>query len=76
MSTNLFRRLREMLPAPALLVGTVTAHNADGTSTIALPGGGTLRARGQSVAVSSNAFVRDGVVEGEAPALGIVTIDI
>lgn len=75
-AVNLYRRLRELLPAPPLLVGLVSAHNADGTSTLVLPGGGSLRARGTPVAPGLNAFVRDGIVEGEAPALAVVTIEI
>lgn len=63
-------------PAPALLVGQVTAHNGDGTSTVDLPGGRTLRARGQSVAIGLQAFVRGGLIEGEAPSLPFVTIDV
>lgn len=81
MSTNLFARLRALLPAPPVLVGTVVAHNADGTSSVEIPSGvasaplapglstgSTLRARGTQVAVGLRAYVRDGVVEGEAPA--------
>ena len=40
-----------------------------------LPGGGVLQARGDA-AVSDRVFVRDGVIEGLAPALAIVSIDI
>lgn len=68
MSLNPWREFLGNLPAPALLVLEVEAHHADGTSSVVLPGGGgTLRVRGTSVAVGDFAFVRDGVVEGEAP---------
>lgn len=76
MTVNIFRRLVELLPRDQLLVGTVVAHHSDGTSTIGLPGGGTLRARGVDVAVGLQAFVRSGVIEGEAPALPTVTIEV
>lgn len=75
-AANLYRRLAELLPQAPLLVGQVSSHNADGTSTVQLPGGGTLRVRGQGVAVGQKAFVRDGVVEGAAPNLSIVEIEI
>lgn len=75
--TNLFRALRELLPEPPLMVATVAAVNAgEGTSTITFPGGGQQRVRGTSVAVGSLAFIRAGVIEGEAPALTLETIEV
>ena len=84
---NLFTRLRDLLPEPPLLIGDVIAHNADGTSLVQLitqvasgqvaPGlstGATIRARGTQVAVGSRAFVRNGVVESQAPSGAIVEI--
>lgn len=81
MSTNVFARLRALLPQPAVLVGLVVAHNADDTSTIELPlgiglasygpgvaAGSLIRARGTQVPVGQNAFVRAGVVESQAPS--------
>ncbi|MEW6487663.1 MAG: hypothetical protein AB1578_07085 [Thermodesulfobacteriota bacterium] len=67
---NLLRRLQALVPATApLLVGEVLSHNLDGTSTLQAPDGAVYRARGQDVAVGLKAWVRGGVVEGEAPAL-------
>jgi hypothetical protein len=75
MQTNLYRALRDLLPEPALLVATVTAINADDTLTVTFPGGGTQRVRGDA-AVNDRVFVRAGVVEGPAPALTLLTIDV
>lgn len=75
-ASNLYRRLAELLPQAPLLVAQVSSHNADGTSTVQLVGGGTLRARGQAVTVGQMAFVRDGVVEGAAPNLTVVEIEV
>jgi hypothetical protein len=75
MQTNLYRALRDLLPEPALLVATVTAINADDTLTVTFPGGGTQRVRGDA-AVNDRVFVRAGVVEGPAPALTFLTIDL
>lgn len=75
MQTNLYRALRDLLPEPALLVATVTTINADDTLTVTFPGGGTQRVRGEA-AVSDQVFVRAGVVEGPAPALTFLTIDV
>ena len=73
---NLYRQLEQLLPHQPLLVGTVTAHNADGTSTVQLPDGRLLRPRGQSVAVGQQAFVQAGEIRGQAPSLTTVEITI
>lgn len=73
--TNVYRALRALLPEPALLVATVATVNADGTRTVTFPGGGTQRVRGEAV-VSDQVFVRDGVIEGPAPALTALTIEV
>ena len=74
MSRNVFRQFIDLLPARPLLVGTVTATDGD-VSTVELPGGGVLRARG-SEPLGAKVFVRDGVIEGEAPALPIEIIGV
>lgn len=75
MTSNLYRALLELLPEAPLLVGTVTVVHSDETVTVALSGGGLLRVRG-SAAVDDRVFVRNGVIEGPAPALTNVTINI
>lgn len=74
--TNLARAFRSLLPASPLYRGEILAHNADGTSTVELPGGMQIRARGQIVGIGAYAFVRNGVVEGAAPNLPVSTVDI
>ncbi len=73
---NAWREFRALLPAPPLYVVEVTAHNADGTSTVEFPTGQDFQVRGQSVAIGAFAFVRNGVIEGEAPAVAPVTLDV
>lgn len=73
--TNLYRALRELLPESPLLVGIVDAAHADGTCTVSLPGGGSQRVRG-TAALAASVFVRDGVIEGEAPALTALVIEL
>lgn len=46
-----------------------------GEVTAQLPGGGSLKARGEA-AIGSRVFIRDGVVEGPAPVLPIEIIDV
>ena len=66
MSRNVFRQFIDLLPARPLLVGTVTATDGD-VSTVDLPGGGVLRARG-SEPLGAKVFVRDGSSRARHPA--------
>jgi hypothetical protein len=72
--TNLFRQFLNLLPDPALQVGDVTSV-VDGIATVALPGGGTIQARGTAT-VGQAVFVRGGVIEGPAPSLTVVLIEV
>lgn len=75
--TNLYRALRELLPDAPLQVATVSVvHASTGESTITWPGGSQQRVRGTSVAADQRAFVRNGVIEGAAPALTLETIEV
>lgn len=73
--SNLFRELKALLPAPALQVATVASVNADGTVTVTFPGGAQSRVRGTGT-VDGKVFVRNGLVEGDAPNLPAVTLDV
>lgn len=75
LQTNPYRALLDLLPEAPLLVGEVTAVNPDETRTVELPGGGEIRARGTAV-LGARVFVRDGLIEGTAPALTILTIEV
>ena len=75
MSLNLYRQLRELLPEPALTVAAVAATHTDGTVTVTYPGGAQQRVRGEGT-VGQNVFVRAGQVEGQAPNLDSVTIEV
>ena len=70
MLRNPYRVFMDLLPARPLQVGTVAVVDGD-VATITMPGGGTLQARGQAT-VGQRVFVRDGVIEGEAPTLTYV----
>lgn len=74
--SNPYKLLKSLLPDPPLQVGTVTAVDGS-TVTVQLPDGGTLQARAQiDLQVNDKVFVRDGVVEGEAPALTLEVIEV
>jgi len=66
---NLWAKFARLLPDEPTIIGTITAHNVDGTSTVATLAGGTMRVRGQSVVVGNKAFIRHGEITGEAPDL-------
>lgn len=66
---NTWAKFRALLPSDPLLVGEVTAHNADGTSDVQLPGAITIRVQGQDVSVGNQAFVQSGRIQGVAPDL-------
>ena len=71
---NIYRTFLDLLPARPLKVGTIVATDGD-IATVELPGGGILTARGAGTA-GDTVFVRDGVIEGEAPSLPVTVIEI
>ena len=74
MPSNPYTRFLALLPPKPQLVGTVSAVSGS-VATVTLEGGGQLRARGQ-VTVGDRVFVRDGLVEGEAPALTYISAEV
>lgn len=64
---NLYQVFQSLQTPRTLQAGTVTHMEGD-VATIELPGGGTIRARGQAL-VGDLVFVRDGLIEGKAVAL-------
>ncbi|MBY0572041.1 MAG: hypothetical protein K2P84_00035 [Undibacterium sp.] len=71
---NLYRIFKELLPQAPLLVGEVVSIHATFCE-IALPGGAIVSGRGNAV-LGSKVFLRDGVIEGKAPDLTVVTVEI
>jgi hypothetical protein len=68
MARNLYSLFFDLLPAKPLQIATVTAVDGD-IARLVLPGGGVLTARGVGDrAIGAEVFVRDGVIEGDAPA--------
>lgn len=74
--TNPWKQFEKMVAGEPLTIVTVAAHNADGTSTVTTIGGGQMIVRGQSVALSSKAYVRDGEVKGGAPSLSYYELEV
>lgn len=74
MSTNAYVEFLALLPNYPLQIATVTAIEGE-VARLALPGGGVLTARG-AAAVGEQVFVRDGVIEGKAPAMPLVQVEV
>lgn len=74
MSSNPYARFLALLPPKPWMVATVSAVDGD-VARLTLDGGGQLQARGQ-VAVGDRVFVRDGVIEGEAPNLTYISAEV
>ena len=75
MSSNLFAAFRRLVPGAPWLIGTVVGAESAGTYAVQLPGGSVIQARGVA-AVGDSVFVRGALIEGPAPALTVVTIEV
>lgn len=79
LGSNAFTSLKKLLPDAPLAIGEVMASHADGTSTVKYPGGAQARVRLGSSGAFSNGervYVRNGVIEGGAPALSTTSISV
>jgi hypothetical protein len=74
--TNVFRQLLDLLPQTPLTIATVAAAHTNGECTVTYPGGAQTRVRGEGFAVSEQVFIRDGVIEGTAPSLTAITVEV
>lgn len=74
MSGAAYARLLALLPADRSQIARVVS--TDGSSAIVeLPGGNRMHVRGTAV-VGVNVFVRGGAIEGPAPTLTVVSVEI
>ena len=77
MQTDLWGQFGALVSGPGRLLATVTAHNADGTSSVQTYEGGTMRALGQlSQTPPYNAWIQDGRVVDAGPNLPLVTLEV
>ena len=74
---NLYQRLTDLLAADPMRVGTVASLHADGTVTVTLAEGGSLRVRAPpEIQLAVRVFVQGGAVLGAAPELPFVEIEV
>ena len=78
MSSNLYKRLKALLPDAPVLTGTVNVLHADGTAEVAQDGGnGLLRVRNPLLLASgARVYVQGGAITGPAPDLPYVLIEV
>ena len=78
MSTNLYKRLKALLPDDPVMTGQISAVFADGTAQITLEDGvGQLRVRNPlGTAAGVRVYVQSGAVTGPAPAMPYVLIEV
>ena len=74
MTTNLWKAFSGLVDRPPLQVATVLSVSG-GIARVQFPGGGELLARGDAK-VGEKVFVRDGVIETQAPSLPLFQIEI
>ncbi|MTI12039.1 hypothetical protein [Sansalvadorimonas verongulae] len=75
-TTNPWKQFQGLLPKASRIIGTVTSHNSNGTSTLTLRNGSTITVRGQTVAVGQKVLVEDGEVRREVPDLPVYNVQI
>jgi hypothetical protein len=70
MSLNSWAQFDKLFDKRKMRLGTVTSHDSTvGESVLTEPGGAVFRAIGTTVAIGNMAFVIDGKVDRQAPAL-------
>ena len=78
MRIDLWQDFSGLLDQRPRILATVTAHNADGTSSLTTADGNSMRAWGQLEGLTPpyNAFVRDGKLEAPAPNLPLLQLTV
>ena len=75
MRTELWDNFNGLLGGQSRFLGTVTAHNADGTSSVTTYDGAQMRVIGQlGQAIPYNAWIRDSRLIEAAPNLPLIEV--
>lgn len=74
MSNNIYAKFLGLIPSKPLQIGVIVGLTADGC-TVRLPTGEAVKVRGAGQ-VGQPVFFRDGVIEGQAPNLQVVEINV
>ena len=73
-TTNPWKQFEGLLPKSSRIIGTVTSHNSNGTSVIALRDGSIITAKEQGAGVGQKALIENGGIVREVPNLPVYSI--
>jgi hypothetical protein len=74
---SFWRKFVDLLPKAPRYVGTIVSVTSPGRYTVQIVGGGTLQVIGSTeYQVADRVFVADKKIEGKAPTLTAITIDV
>ncbi|WP_281647953.1 hypothetical protein [Parendozoicomonas sp. Alg238-R29] len=73
---NPWKNFQALLPKASRIIGTVTSHNGNGSSTMALRDGSVMNIKGEGVIVGSNVLVEGGEVVREVPDLPVYDVQV
>ncbi len=78
MQTDLWGQFGALVSGPGRLLATVTAHNADGTSSVTTFEGAMTRVVGhiESASIPYNVWIVDGRVDAAAPNLPLSNLSV
>lgn len=74
---NIWKKFNDLLPKTPRYIGTIITINDTGFYTVSLVGGGTLQVTGSDgFSVSDRVFISDKRIDGPAPSLTAVNIEV
>lgn len=76
--TNFWSRFLDLLPKAPRLLGDIATNTGNGNYVVTLLGGGTLNCRAVDITMQpgTRVFIKEGVIEGKAPALTAVMVEL
>jgi len=74
--SNLWSLFSELIPRPDLELGTVATVHSDGTTTLTLFAGGTVRVQGAGHSVGDDVFFRAGATGEAAPTMPLYEVTV
>jgi len=73
---NPWKQLRSLLPQDTVQVGESQGPNGDGTTDVALVGGGTVTVSGDGYASGTPVYLKGGRILSQAPSLSVTDITV
>lgn len=76
MSHNAYSQFKHLLGTGAVTIVTITSVRSDGSSLATTTSGITVVVGGDSVAVGQKAFVKDGIIQRQAPNFSFTRYEV